>query len=124
MNPVKESLLPGAVVGALWGILGGFGYALVDDAKKETALMTALEKAFNGLIPLLCDRLAEAQSTIEKLRRELAERPIQAQLDAAENRERAAFGEATKLREEVTRLRTQITNIASGSASSKRRTAP
>ena len=87
-------------------------------------MMTALETAFNGLIPILCERLTTAQETIEKLRRELAARPIQAQLDAAENRERAAFGEATKLREEVTRLRTQITNIASGSASSKRRTAP
>jgi hypothetical protein len=122
MNPVEESL-PGAVVGALWGILGGFGYALVeDDAKKETSMMTALETAFNGLIPLLCDRLAEAQGTIEKLRRELAARPIQAQLDAASGRADAANAESTKLREEVARLRGQITSIASGR--SRRRAAP
>lgn len=69
--------------------------------------MTALEKAFNTLVILLCQRANETDEANEKLRKELADRPTREQLDAEKNRNLHLNDEVNLLRrrvEEVTKM--------------------
>jgi hypothetical protein len=91
------SLGVGGIIGAILG-LGVYGLA------KKDKSMTALEKAFNGLVVLLCQRAAEDDQTIDKLRKELSERPTREQLNASEK-------SALHLQDEVSMLKRKTQDL-------------
>lgn len=99
----------------LWGLLAGGAMLgvvphLFAKRMKEKS-MTALEKAFNGLVVLLCQKVAEGEDTIEKLRKELVERPTKKAFDEAVDGEEKAWTEVRGLQAHVVVLTKEIEEL-------------
>ena len=119
-----------SIGGLVASILGLGVYGLATLAKKDRS-MTALEKAFNTLVILLCQRANETDETNEKLRKELADRPTREQLEAEQKRGLHLNDELNGLRrknEELTKSRdelaTQLDRALKGDRKTTRRRRP
>lgn len=78
-NPIVQKLDWWSLAGAaIPGILAPFFASLLT---KKDKTMTTLEKAFTTLVGLLCQRLSESEETVEKLRKDLSDRPTRESFD-------------------------------------------
>jgi len=93
-------------LGGTWGIaLGAMAYVLPYLLLKKDKTMTPLEKAFTGLVGILCQRVTEYESTIEHLRTELVDRPTRQELVASQKKQLELGDKVHVLERELESLR-------------------
>lgn len=128
MKDVKDFKLPagspwsagiGAGLGAFF--LGALPYLFAEMKEKG---MTQLEKAFNSLLILLCQQLAEKDEQVVKLQKDLAERPTREQLNASEQRALRLGDEMASLRREIDELGKQNKTLLAQTPQASRRRRP